>query len=84
MDAILTDPATSLPLRCLIADHIMNVNAIIIGLKRLANQIDNTCLVDNMTVRAARKVVSTLLDFEQCDAVGVGQTLDPSKFIFIQ
>lgn len=84
MDAIMTDPATSLPLRCLIADHIMNIHATIIGLKRLANRIDNINMVDNMTVRAARKVVGTLLDFEQIDAADIAQKLDPSKFVFIE
>ena len=81
---MLTDPATSPSLRYPIADHFMNVHAIIIGLKRLAGRIENAHIVDNMTVRAARKVVGTLLDFEQIDAVDIGQQLDPSRFIFVQ
>jgi hypothetical protein len=83
MEAILGDPASPLPLRCLVADHIMNIFAVIIGLKRLANRVANTHTVDTMTVRAARKVVSTLLEFEGATAVpGIG--LDPSKTVFAQ
>jgi hypothetical protein len=50
------------PIRCLLADHLMNIYAVIIGMKRLANPPDSP--VDATTLRAARKVVSTLLDFE--------------------
>ncbi|XPS74883.1 hypothetical protein M3J09_006996 [Ascochyta lentis] len=83
MEAILADPASSFPLRCLIADHVMNIYAFIIGLKRLANRLDKIDTVDLMTVRAARKVVSTLLEFEITDVVGDGVNLDPTKFIFV-
>jgi hypothetical protein len=53
---------TPYPIRCLLADHLMNIYAVIIGMKRLANPSDSP--VDATTLRAARKVVSTLLDFE--------------------
>lgn len=84
MEAILSDPATSLPVRCLVAAHVMNMYAFIIGLKRLANRVDNANIVDPITLRAARKVVSTLLDFELTGVVDSGSELDPSKFDFVQ
>jgi hypothetical protein len=65
MEAVLADTTIQLPLRCLIADHIMNIYAVIVGLKRLASRADNVIAVDEMTVRAARKVVDTLLKFDQ-------------------
>ncbi|KAJ4341837.1 hypothetical protein N0V87_001501 [Didymella glomerata] len=65
MEAILADTTIRLPLRCLVADHVMNIYAVIVGLKRLANRVCNVTTVDEMTVRAARKVVDTLLDFDQ-------------------
>lgn len=65
MEAVLSDPTIRLPLRCLVADHVMNVYAVIVGLKRLANRVDNVSTVDEMTVCAARKVVRTLLQFDQ-------------------
>ncbi len=83
MDSILQDPMTPLTVRCLVADHYMNIHALIIGLKRLANRTDNTHHVDAMTVRAARKVVNTLLEFEASPATLDGQ-LDPSRYISAQ
>lgn len=93
MEAILTDLAVRLPLRCLVADHIMNIYAVIVGLKRLANRVDNIAAVDEMTVRAARKVVGTLLDFEQDVGAEDRRSPDPvdyfcqyvtfSAFVFI-
>ena len=65
MEAVLADTTLRLPLRCLVADHIMNIYAVIVGLKRLANRVLNVTVVDDMTVRAARKVVDTLLEFDQ-------------------
>lgn len=84
MEAILSDPATTLSVRCLVADHVMNMYAFIIGLKRLANRVDNINTVDTMTVRAARKIVSTLLDFDLAGVVGDGTKPSPSKYIFVQ
>lgn len=84
MEPTLADLTCRLPLRCLVADHVMNIYAIIIGLKRLANRIDGTNIIDSMTVRAARKVVSTLLDFEQSGGLEDWEKLDPSKYVFVQ
>ena len=70
MEAILTDATIKLPIRCLVADHIMNIYAVIVGLKRLANRVDKINTVDAITLRAARKVVGTLLDFEQDSGLG--------------
>jgi hypothetical protein len=84
MEPMLADQTLTLPLRCLIADHIMNMCAVIIGLKRLANRIDGTHIVDAMTVRAARKLVRTLLEFEQTNRLGDGRRLDPATNVFAQ
>lgn len=65
MEAILEDPTVRLAQRCLVADHVMNIYAVIVGLKRLANRVDGIVTVDEMTVRAARKVVHILLQFDQ-------------------
>ena len=84
MEPMLADLTTRLPVRCLVADHLMNIYAIIIGLKRLANRIDGSNTIDSVTVRAARKVVSTLLDFEQYGGLEDWEKIDPSKFAFVQ
>lgn len=84
MEAVMADPDVKFSLRCLIADHIMNIYAVIVGLKRLANRVDNTSTLDAMTVRAARKVVRTLLGFEQHGGMEDWETVDPSKFVFVQ
>ncbi|KAJ4352738.1 hypothetical protein N0V95_004010 [Ascochyta clinopodiicola] len=80
MEAIMADPASSFQLRCLVADHVMNIYAFIIGLKRLETRLNS---VDPLSVRAARKVVSTLLDFETTGVGEEGVKIDPSKFIFV-
>ncbi|CAO2650629.1 Nn.00g019210.m01.CDS01 [Neocucurbitaria sp. VM-36] len=49
--------------RCLLADHIMNIYAIIIGIKRLVKRTVQGRHVDAVAVRAARKVVSIILGF---------------------
>jgi hypothetical protein len=64
------------PVRCLFADHLMNICAVIIGMKRLANPPDSP--VDATTLRAARKVVSTLLD------LGTDPTLPGPDEMFVQ
>jgi hypothetical protein len=65
MESLLTETSVTLPTRCLVADHIMNIHAIIVGLKRLANRVDKVNTVDAITLRAARKVVCLLLEFGQ-------------------
>ena len=65
MESVLPDASVTLPTRCLVGDHIMNINAIIVGLKRLADRIDKVNTTDAITLRAARKVVSLLLEFGQ-------------------
>ncbi|KAJ4311715.1 hypothetical protein N0V94_007801 [Neodidymelliopsis sp. IMI 364377] len=79
MEPMLEDQTLTLPLRCLVADHIMNMCAVIIGLKRLASRIDGTHTVDAMTVRAARKLVKTLLEFEQTDHLNDDRRLDHTQ-----
>jgi hypothetical protein len=64
MERHMKAPNTPDPIRCLFADHLMNIYAVIIGMKRLTNPPDAAAPVDPTTLRAARKVVSTLLDFE--------------------
>lgn len=51
-------------MRCLIADHTMNIYAIIIGVKRFVKVPDQRPTIDTITVRAARKVVQIILDFD--------------------
>ncbi|KAI8936434.1 hypothetical protein NX059_006841 [Plenodomus lindquistii] len=50
-------------LRCLIADHIMSINANIIGVQRIVTKEQPGRPVDAITVRAARNVVRVLLEF---------------------
>lgn len=65
MEAIMNDTTIKFPVRCVVADHIMNIYAVIVGLKRLANRIDEIDMVDALTIRAARKIVAILLDVDQ-------------------
>lgn len=83
MEAIMTDTTVKLPIRCTVADHVMNIYAFIVGLKRLANRVDKINTVDAVTLRAARKVVGTLLDFGQGDGVGDRKDNDPLTY-FVQ
>ena len=80
MEAVLVDTTIRLPLRCLVADHVMNIYANIVGLKRLANRIGNVTVVDEMTVRAARKVVGTLLEFDQEGGIADRSKPDPVDY----
>lgn len=80
MEAVLADSTVRLPHRCLVADHIMNIYAVIVGLKRLANRVDNIVTVDEMTVRAARKVVNTLLEFDQEGGLADRSKPDPVDY----
>ncbi|UPX11036.1 uncharacterized protein EKO05_0001662 [Ascochyta rabiei] len=61
----------------------MNIYAFIIGLKRLANRLDKIDTVDSLSVRAARKVVSTSLDFETTGVGGGGVKINSSRFGFV-
>ncbi|KAJ8115860.1 hypothetical protein OPT61_g2598 [Boeremia exigua] len=70
METILEDTTVKFKVRCLVADIVMNIYAIIVGLKRLANRVDGISIVDATTVRAARKIVVTLLEFEQGSGTG--------------
>lgn len=78
METRMKDPLLPHLLRCFIADHIMNIYTIIIGVKRLAKSSE-IATVDPITLRAARKVVSTLLYFESSP-----ELLESTKFIFTQ
>lgn len=51
-------------MRCLLADHIMNVYAIVIGIKRYVKVPGQQPAIDTITVRAARKVVKIILEFD--------------------
>lgn len=65
IEAIMNAKETKTELCCLIADHIMTIYAIIVGMKRLVRRSEPEQLVDTTTVRAARKVVSIILNFER-------------------
>lgn len=49
--------------RCLLSDHIMNINAVIIGMQRIVMKEQPGRTVDPITVRAARKVIRIILEF---------------------
>ncbi|KFZ10142.1 hypothetical protein V501_05327 [Pseudogymnoascus sp. VKM F-4519 (FW-2642)] len=63
MESIMRDNDMPQTLRYLIADHVMNIYAIIIGIKRLIKLAPNTNPVDDITLRAARKVAQITIDF---------------------
>ncbi|KAF3043150.1 hypothetical protein E8E12_004905 [Didymella heteroderae] len=58
----------------------MNIYAVIVGLKRLANRVYKVTAIDEMTVRAARKVVGTLLEFEQEGGLADRSNPDPVRY----
>ncbi len=82
-EAVLNNTSVKYQIRCIVADHTMNIYATIIGLKRLANRIDEISTVDATTIRAARKIVGTLLDFETGGCTG-GRGSKGSENYFIQ
>lgn len=82
LEAIMEDRTVKFSLRCVVADHIMNIYAVIVGMKRLANRIDKINTVDALTIRAARKIVSILLDVNQ-DGSGKDRGPIPENY-FIQ
>ncbi|KAH9865699.1 hypothetical protein J1614_009286 [Plenodomus biglobosus] len=49
--------------RCLLSDHIMSINAVIIGMQRIVMKEQPGRSVDPITVRAARKVIRIILEF---------------------
>ena len=63
LEALMNAKDTTTSFRCLLADHIMNIYAVIIGMKRLVKGTVQGRQVDAVTVRAARKVVSIILEF---------------------
>ncbi|KFY44994.1 hypothetical protein V494_01202 [Pseudogymnoascus sp. VKM F-4513 (FW-928)] len=77
MESIIRDNDTPQTHRYLIADHVMNIYAIIIGMKRLAKPDPSSGLVDAITLRAARKVAQITLDFTINPI-----PMDPSRSMF--
>ena len=69
LEPLMNSKETKSDLRCLIADNIMNIYAVIIGMKRLTKKTVPGRPVDAITVRAARKVVSIILDFRSDPAI---------------
>lgn len=63
MESIIRDNDIPQTLRYLVADHVMNIYAIIIGAKRLIKPAPDSSPVDAITLRAARKVAQITLDF---------------------
>jgi hypothetical protein len=63
LEILMQDKSTTETLRYLIADHVMTVYAIIIGMKRLVKRTGSPMPVDTTTLRAARKVAQITLDF---------------------
>jgi hypothetical protein len=77
MESIIRDNDTPQTHRYLIADHVMNIYAIIIGMKRLAKSDPSSSFVDAITLRAARNVAQITLDFTISSI-----PVDPSRSIF--
>lgn len=79
LEALMNDESHSSDFRCLIADHIMNVYSIIIGVKRLVTKTEQGQPVDPVTVRAARSVVCIIVRFSSDPSLG-----DEEKTVFEQ
>lgn len=62
MESTMRDNSMSQSLRYLVADHVMNMYAIIIGIKRQVRPADSNP-VDAIALRAARKVAQITVDF---------------------
>jgi hypothetical protein len=75
----MANPKTSPVLSWLYADHIMNIYASIVGIRRLARCSSEPQVVDSVTLRAARQVINIILNFDWA-------TADPDQnyFIFFQ
>ncbi|KAF2833134.1 hypothetical protein CC86DRAFT_310811 [Ophiobolus disseminans] len=63
LDSIMKDMSQGELLRYLIADHVMNMYAIIIGFQRLVRPASTSSPIDAIALRAARKVAQITLDF---------------------
>ncbi|KAH8723455.1 hypothetical protein GQ44DRAFT_741061 [Phaeosphaeriaceae sp. PMI808] len=63
LEAALVDTSISEALRYLLADHVMTIHAIIVGIKRLVRPAGNPYAVDAIARRAARRVTQITLDF---------------------
>lgn len=83
LEAVMKDTTVKYSLRCVVADHIMNIYAVIVGLKRLANRLDKIDIVDAVTIRAARKIVRILLEVDQDGSIVRNQLTDDESY-FIQ
>jgi hypothetical protein len=63
MESSMAECTTTDTLRYLMADHIMAIYAIIIGIRRLVRPAGDRGLIDGTTLRAARKVAQYVHDF---------------------
>ncbi|CAN9465621.1 unnamed protein product [Alternaria alternata] len=62
---------TSDEVRCLVADHIMNIYATIIGLQRLVRHQQARPGSKDIALRAARRVLNTILDFYNTPSLNI-------------
>jgi hypothetical protein len=80
LEELMRSNSVPVNLRYLIADHVMNIYAIVIGIQRLLRKVGTSSqTVDGMTLRAARKVTRITLEF----SVGAEQG-EPAYFGCIQ
>ncbi|KAI4641726.1 hypothetical protein J4E93_007824 [Alternaria ventricosa] len=63
LEEVMNAKDTTDDVRCLLADHIMNIYATIIGIQRLVQQHRTRPGPKDITLRAARRVLSIILDF---------------------
>ncbi|KAH7388650.1 hypothetical protein BKA66DRAFT_460438 [Pyrenochaeta sp. MPI-SDFR-AT-0127] len=77
LEPLMNAKETQSEFRCLLADHVMNIYVIIIGMQRLAKRSEPRQPVDTISVRAARKVVNILLNFNNDPSLP-----DESRFVF--
>ena len=86
VEPLMNAKETKYSFRCLLADHIMNIFVTIIGMKRLVTRTIKAQVVDAITVRAARKVVSIILDFNTVPdpSIPVQRIFDQYVSIFIR
>jgi hypothetical protein len=80
LEELMRNNSVPVNLRYLIADHVMNIYAIVIGIQRLLRKVGTSSMsVDGMTLCAARKVTRITLEF----SVGAEQG-EPAYFGCIQ
>jgi len=72
---------TSEEVRCLVADHIMNIYATIIGLQRLVRHHQARPGSKDIALRAARRVLNTILDFYNTPSLNIKFTSITDHFI---